>query len=276
MSIAGGEYMRTNVFDGAGPVALPTRNQNIIPVFTNEPFINEARSLAEGRQVWDYREVVKFMIGGDPKSQPTQRVTEEIRRRFPEEYAAFKRGEEIAQSGTPLEMWPWLNTAQVRHLKFLNIFSVEQLAEAGENVINNIGMGGRTLVNQAQAWLETAKTGAAPVKLVEENSGLRAENERLTRQYDELSQRLASMEKRATTFHARADTGSVIEDDAVEFEQSNPAILGAIRGIEIPRNWREMSWQEQRSIASKISMAAIVNKQDAIEALEEAERTLKQ
>lgn len=276
MSINGGEYLRTNVFDGAGPVALPTRNQNIIPKFEKRYIQNEARSREEGRPVFDEREVISFIIGGDSKSAPEQRVTDEIRQRFPEEYAAFKRGEEIAQSGTPLEMWPWLNTAQVKHLKYLNVFSVEQLAEGGEKLAGSLGMGGRTLVSQAQAWLETAKNGAVPTRLVEENESLKAEVERLRNQIDEIGAQSAKLEKRVETYQTRADQGSIIEDDAVDFEMSNPAILGSIRGTEIPRNWRDLSWQEQRSIASKISMAAIVNKADAVEALEEAERTLKQ
>jgi hypothetical protein len=262
-------------FGGGDSFKLPSHNQNIIPVFSSELFLNEARTREEGRQIYDTREIVTYMIGGDSKSMPVERVTEQVKRRFPEQYAAFKRGEEVAQSGTPLEMWPWLNTPQVRHLKYLNIFSVEQLAEASDGVIGNIGMGGRTLVKQAKAWLEAAQTGSAPVKTIEENESLKAENARLQAQMDEMAVKFEAMERRVASIANAPASDSRLGHDGFEVERSNPAVLGVVNGVEIPRDWRSMPYQKQKSLAAQFSMAAIVTKEDTIAALEEAERTLK-
>jgi len=101
-------------------------------------------------------EYVTILTPGDPKSAPRHKVTDEIRRKYKRHYDLFKQGLEMSNEGTPLEMFPVLTPAQINHLKSINIFTVEQLAEMADSGLHQIPMG-RTMKNQAREWLEAKK-----------------------------------------------------------------------------------------------------------------------
>lgn len=133
------------------PIAMPAMPQNFqqgaprpsdgVPKF----FIKAVR-YADGS--YHNVEYVDIITPGDPKSLPRHKVTDAIRQLYPHQYEAFRRGLEMAPEGWPLEMWSVLNPAQVYHLKSLNIFTVEQLAQIADANLHQIPMG-RTLKNQA-------------------------------------------------------------------------------------------------------------------------------
>lgn len=99
----------------------------------------------------------------------------------------FKKDQAPAQgSGTPLEEWPTLDVQQRADLRAMNIHYVEQLADASDGALVNLGMGARALKQKAQAFLAAAR-GQAPIdRLVEENDELK-------RQMAILSQQVAEM-----------------------------------------------------------------------------------
>lgn len=132
------------------------------PHFYVEAIKNNAKSEAEGRPIFEDREMVKITIPGDRLSNWVGYVTDVHRERWPEHYAAFKRGEARASVGTPLEHWPCdsLTVARVAELKALNILSVEELASVPDNTLPRIGMGARALRDQAKAYIANAKGGA--------------------------------------------------------------------------------------------------------------------
>lgn len=145
---------------------------------------NEARSEAEGRPIFEDKEMVEIRIPGDKHISWVGPVTEQTkidghwvdsRQRFPEAYAAFKRGEQVANTGTPLEQWPnpKLTAARVAELKALNIFSVEDLASVSDSNLGRMGMGARELRNDAQKYIETAKVSVDPTKILAEMAQLR-------------------------------------------------------------------------------------------------------
>src|SRR5574338_31676 len=86
------------------------------PRFFMDAIQNMAKSQAEGRPIFDEKEMVEIHIPGDKLYSHVTQVHEVWRhiggqpvtyaQRWPNEYAAFKRGEERAASGTPLEHWP--------------------------------------------------------------------------------------------------------------------------------------------------------------------------
>lgn len=155
------------------------------PRFFIRPVQNMALSEAEGRPVFNDREMVEIRIPGDKHLTWEGDVTEKLiiggraidaRERWPEQYAAFKRGEQRAVTGTPLEMWPHqlMTAARVAELKAINIMSVEELEAVPDNVIPKMGMGGRELRDEARAYLKRAKDAAADNALARENAELRA------------------------------------------------------------------------------------------------------
>lgn len=77
-------------------------------------------------------------------------------------FKAFKEGEEVPVSGTPIRSWPQLDPSMAKTLLSLNIRTVEDLATLPDEGLNRIGMHARKLQQQAVAWLEVA-SGAGRV-----------------------------------------------------------------------------------------------------------------
>lgn len=101
-------------------------------------------------------EFVSIITPGDKNAMPRHKVTPTLIEMYRPWYEHWRKGLELAPSGTPLEMWPILTPAQVRELKVLNIFTVEQLKGIPDTALQNLPFG-RTLRNQAVAWLDSKK-----------------------------------------------------------------------------------------------------------------------
>ncbi len=115
--------------------------------------------------------------------------------RFPREwlsafkgaFAEWKAGREIPLNGTSVANWPVASPAQVKLLLDLIVRTVEDLAEANEETLNRLGMGGRTLKQKAQDWLASANDLG---KVSEQLAGLRADNEALKQRNEQLEKQL--------------------------------------------------------------------------------------
>lgn len=138
------------------PPALPQGGQrplNGVPKF----YLKKKRvTNDDGSVTFKYVEWVDIITPGDNRSTPSQKVTDRHRNLWPTEYAAFRRGEEVARDGWPIDMWSYLNEQQVHALKAMNIFTVEDVAGLADSNLGHIPMG-RTLKNQATAALRTKK-----------------------------------------------------------------------------------------------------------------------
>ena len=113
-----------------------------------------------GRPIFEDREFVEIIIPGINRSTAIEPVNEQHIARWPDAYAAFKRGQDLPQSGTPLEEWPPLTKATVANLRALNMRTVEDLAAAPDAVLQNIGAGGHDFRRRAQAFLDRSAGGA--------------------------------------------------------------------------------------------------------------------
>lgn len=154
------------------------------------------QSEQEGRPIFEDREFVRIFIPGDAHTDLVKRVTDVERDRFPEAYAAFKRGLSDEQvSGTPLSLLPWLLPSQVKQMQALNIRTVEHLASLSDTNLQAVGIGARELKAKAAAYLDAAAGGAEAAKNAARIESLEAENEALKQQVKELAA-LADKKKR--------------------------------------------------------------------------------
>lgn len=171
------------------------RKDNAHARFYMHPVQNKALSEKEDRPIFEDKEMVEIRIPGDKHISWVGPVTEaqkiegqwiDSRQRFPEAYAAFKRGEQVAMVGTPLEQWPnpRLTAARVAELKALNIFSVEDLASVSDSNLAKMGMGGREMRQSARDYIEKAKASADPSALLAEMAQLRKMVESLSKQQE--------------------------------------------------------------------------------------------
>lgn len=129
------------------------------------------RTKLEGRKCFREREYVKIMVPGDrlniidrPVQMTGQTATDE-RLRFPKQYAKFKQQQEqVAHDGTPLNLWPGINGSLVEELKYLNIFTVEQLATLSDTHVAKIPRG-HEFKRKAAEFVQATKDAAAVNKL---------------------------------------------------------------------------------------------------------------
>jgi hypothetical protein len=126
------------------------------PLFRMEAKQNKAKTITEGRPIFDQVPFVTIISPGDNKNVPDTKVLDEHRQRWPRQWEAFEKGLEQPVSGTPINQWPVLNNAQVAELKALNIYTIEEVASLSDGGTQQI-VGLMTLKQQAIAHLATSK-----------------------------------------------------------------------------------------------------------------------
>ena len=147
---------------------------------------NKRKSEEEGRPIFDDIEMVKIRLVGDtssvhvaPANDQSSAYDPETGHRltyaelYPRHYEAFKQGQELIGSGTPLTQVTFLSAAKADELKALNVVTVEQLAELDGANLQRLGMGARALKDQATAYLQRASNAVDVGKLASENEALR-------------------------------------------------------------------------------------------------------
>jgi hypothetical protein len=146
-------------------------DETLLVMFFIEPVENKAKSIEEGRPIFEDVEHISIRSGGsrDERRRPARDAD---KTRFPRHYAAFKaRTTQEIMSGTPLTEWTGCTRSQVEELKFLNILTVEQVAGVSDQNAQSM-RGLVTLKQSAQKYLEAA-TGSVEIQaLREENQSL--------------------------------------------------------------------------------------------------------
>lgn len=160
---------------------------SVIPRFHIEPVKDELASHAAGRDIYREEERVQFIMPGNPH-QPVERVTDVHRERWKEQYAAFKRGQDMAIEGTPLETWPILSRAQVLEMKAMGLYTVEQCAGMSDLATQKISPGGSRIRELAKAYLDDAEAGALNARLCADKEQLEARVAAQDRQIAELKE----------------------------------------------------------------------------------------
>jgi FtsZ-binding cell division protein ZapB len=106
---------------------------------------------------------------------------------FDTKFQDWKAGRDTPENGYPVREWAVLSPAEVENLLELKIRTVEDLAAATEELLQkNLGL--RTLKQKAQAWLESANSGA------EKLAALTVENEQLKETIERMNERLQALE----------------------------------------------------------------------------------
>lgn len=182
---------------------------------------NLAKSKEAGRPIFDNIEMVEVKFAGDKtRIHVAPALQEFIRNKqtnewesYAEHYAPiyerFKAGEAEQGSGTPLKEAPFLTAAQRSELKALNIKTIEALAALDGGPLRTLGMGGRDLKNQAQAYMDNASGSADVVKFAKENDALKA---RLAEMEDQMKELLAANRKKAATPEPEDDEASPFDE----------------------------------------------------------------
>ena len=111
---------------------------------------------------------------------------------FSDAYAAWKKGEELPEKGTPIKGWPVLSPAVQKDLIHTGIRTVEDLAALPDAELGTIGTGAVSYKQKAIAWLEAAKDKGIVVEQVATLSNQVAELVALTKAQAEEIKKLRS------------------------------------------------------------------------------------
>jgi hypothetical protein len=165
-------------------------NQDLIsPRFYTAAVENPAESKKQGRPIFEDKEFVEVKFAGDKLRVHVAPAHEYFKQRrlpngdsewvtyaqeFQPIYERFKQGLIEQGIGTPLSELPFLTESKRAELKALNIKTAEALAQIDGGPLKMLGMGGRELKNQAQAYLDKANGSADVTRLAAENDAMRA------------------------------------------------------------------------------------------------------
>ena len=201
----------------------------IHPRFHVEAIEDPAATAREGRPIFRHEERVQFLMPGSPNS-PVQRVNQEHIDRWPDQYAAFKRGSEIAVDGTPVEQWNILSKPMVLELKAIGFLTVEQIADASDLALQKIPRLGFGLRAKAKAYLDDAEAS----KLTEQLSAADEANK----------SRIAAQDRQIEELKAMVDK---LHTQVMRQNDAPPAVQTYIPGDNNPIEAARMQ-REQRDI----------------------------
>jgi hypothetical protein len=167
--------------------------------FYMEPLEQTARSIKEGRRIFEDTEFIEIMIPGDKLNIIKRQVFDIDKQRFAQQYARFRQGLADQTVGTPLTELVFITAAKVKEYEYFGIKTVEQLAgcadgsDAGQRM-----MGFQGDKQKAAGFLQAAK-GQAPFNELSaklENSEATIEN--LSRQLAEMNARLDAQQAKGS------------------------------------------------------------------------------
>lgn len=136
-------------------------SQKVHVEFRMDSVPSQIQSEQAGHPVFVEKPFITISIPGSTNTVIDTIADEAYQKRFPEQWARFKAGNSDAVvNGWRLESWPAVNTAQVKTLKHMGVFTVEQLAGMSDTACQQIGMGTMELRVKANAALLAAAGGA--------------------------------------------------------------------------------------------------------------------
>ncbi len=164
-------------------------DKRLLVMFYRDTFKNEAKSVEAGRPIFDELDLIKIITPGSRDSFVGD-ATLEYQERFPQQWARYKAGKDQLQSGTPLNMLPWMTISQIAEYNALSVQTVEQLVAIPDNLAQKF-MGFHGIKQRAQAYLDAAKDSAPMLKLQAE---LQSRDEKIAELERQMAQIIAAKE----------------------------------------------------------------------------------
>lgn len=253
---------------------VDVRQQNealVTAVFRHHPQHNPAKSAEAGRPIYDDLEVCQVNIAGNQLTIavfPALAISHQedngeglgftvgitYAERFSKQYQQFKAKVAQTKDGTPLSEVPFLTEGKRAELRALAIFTVEALAMLEGPELKRLGMEGRTLKAQAQAYIDNAAKGAGSTQQALVIEELLAQ---VTAQQDQIKELRAAQIKKGAKASV-VDKLPVPEDafdeeddglapdegdaDAYEEEETGPLMTDSLKSVEY--EFREMTDQQ--------------------------------
>lgn len=128
--------------------------------FRMVPTLDGVATKEHGRPIKKDVAHVKIIQPGESRlSVYDQPATDEDVQRFPRQWAAFQANKDQSVVGTPLSVLFPQSPATCENLMRAGVRTVEMLAEANDNALQELGMGARSFQDKAKTYLAQAEKG---------------------------------------------------------------------------------------------------------------------
>jgi hypothetical protein len=154
---------------------------------------NEEKTDEAGHPVFDAVPFVKILVPGDKNTIVDTTVDATHKRRFALLWQQFQQNEAQTVQGMPIREWPAITRAQADELFYLNIVTVEMLANLADVYGSRI-MGFNELKRKAETYLKAAKDSSFSEKLSSENATLKLQIVGLQQQIAKVNERFEALE----------------------------------------------------------------------------------
>lgn len=151
--------------------------------FYTQAVQNHAKTMAEGRAIFDDVPMIEIRIPGDKytifhdqvfadleQTQPNGAIPNgpaSYIERFPRQWEAYRSKHEQTRHGMPLEQWPLMSASRIAELKAVNIWTVEEYASIPDGTLTKLGMHARKERDAARALLANTETNKAAAENAE-------------------------------------------------------------------------------------------------------------
>lgn len=172
-----------NIFDEPSDFSKPDETRfaadnKLYIEFFRKPVMQPGKSREAGRAVYEEVDYVRIHVPGDKSSVIERPLSQQDIFRFQDRYNKWKAGQEEAVTGTPLSALPGMNASKVEEYRFFKIITVEQLADANDNLGGKF-MSFQSDKQRAKAFMEVAANNAPIEKMNAELQKRDAEIENL-------------------------------------------------------------------------------------------------
>lgn len=177
-------------FDGDTQNGPQPGDEKLFVQFYDGTRLDKKATEVEGRPIYKTVPWVKILIPGDRNSVIDTYADDTHIARFPRQWSQYKAKESQKIEGTLLSDTPFITRAQLQELEYFQVFTVEQLADANDNLATRIPIF-HDLKRKAQTFAKQAKDSALAQKLASENeqkdariAALEAEVKRISDMFD--------------------------------------------------------------------------------------------
>lgn len=141
---------------------------------------------------------------GDRFTVATRFITDEdAMREFPQEYAQFKRYQEVPTQGTPLHELPGISQSQIAVLIINGLRSVEDLVEVDADLVSSVGMEAVHAKRLAQNWIAKRDGDLKMIELSALEANMESEKASLIARLDAAERNNANLQQQVTVFMER-------------------------------------------------------------------------
>lgn len=166
-------------------------DKSLLVKFYMKTVPDQAATEEAGRPMFKDVEYIDIRVVGKKNGGVARPARPHDFERFPQHYAMFKNRIEAPVEGTPLSEWPVIARSTVETLAFMNVKTVEQLAELSDTYCSQI-MGGHGFKDKAKKFLAYADE----VKVETDKIALKEENEQLRADMAEMKAQIEALQKK--------------------------------------------------------------------------------